>query len=95
MNKVALKFQIPVSILKEDKKYVAYTPALDLSTSGKSYQEVKKRFSEIVNIFFEELIEKGTLEEVLQNLGWKKVQSGWDPPIVVAQESQTVQVAMR
>ena len=53
MNKVALKFQIPVSILKEDKKYVAYTPALDLSTSGKSYQEVKKRFSEIVNIFFE------------------------------------------
>ena len=60
MNKVMLKLQLPVSILRENKKYVAYTPALDLSTSGKDYQQVKKRFTEIVNIFFEELIKKGT-----------------------------------
>ena len=90
-----LKLQVPVSILREDKKYVAYTPVLDLSTSGKNYQEVKKRFTEIVNIFFEELIKKGTLEEVLRDLGWKKVQSRWNPPIVISQESQTIQVAVR
>jgi len=95
MDKVMLKLQVPVSILREDKKYVAYTPALDLSTSGKNYQEVKKRFTEIVNIFFEELIKKGTLEEVLRDLGWKKVQSRWNPPIVISQESQTIQVAVR
>lgn len=73
MNKIMLELQLPLSILREDKKYVAYTPALDLSTSGKNYQEVKKRFTEIVNIFFEELIKKGTLEEVLRDLGWKIV----------------------
>jgi len=95
MDKVMLKLQVPVSILREDKKYVAYTSALDLSTSGKNYQEVKKRFTEIVNIFFEELIKKGTLEEVLRDLGWKKVQSRWNPPIVISQESQTIQVAVR
>ncbi len=95
MDKVILKLQIPVSILKEDKKYVAYTPALDLSTSGKNYREVKKRFVEIVNIFFDELIKKGTVEEVLRDLGWKKVQSRWNPPIVISQESQTIQVAVR
>jgi len=87
-----LEFKLPVSILREGKKYVAYTPALDLSTSGRSYGEVKKRFNEIVNIFFEELIKKGTLEEVLRDLGWKRIQTKWNPPVVVSQESQTVRV---
>ena len=87
-----LEFKLPVSFLREGKKYVAYTPALDLSTSGRSYDEAKKRFGEIVNIFFKELIKKGTLEEVLRNLGWKRAQTKWNPPVVVSQESHTVRV---
>lgn len=86
---------LPVSILREGKSYVAYTPALDLSTSGSSYNEVKRRFGEIVNIFFEELINKGTLEEVLYDLGWQKIQRQWKPPIVIAQESQPISVAAK
>ena len=92
MGKVLLEFKFPVSILREGKKYVAYTPALDLSTSGKNYEEVKRRFSEIVNIFFEELLKKGTLEEVLRDLGWTRLQTKWVPPLVISQESQTIQV---
>lgn len=87
------KVNLPVSILREGKKYIAYTPALDLSTSGSSYEEVKKRFTEIVSIFFEELINKGTLQEVLLGLGWQKIQREWKPPIVISQESQPVSVA--
>jgi len=90
-----LKFKLPVSILREGKKYIAYTPALDLSTSGKSYEEAKRRFSEIVNIFFEELIKKGTLEKVLRDLGWERVQAKWNPPVIVSQESQTIRVPVR
>ena len=90
-----LEFKLPVSILREGKKYVAYTPALDLSTSGVSYEEVKKRFSEIVKTFFEELIKKSTLEEVLRDLGWKRIQAKWNPPVVISQESQTVRVPAR
>ena len=92
MGKLNLEFKLPVSILREGKRFVAYTPALDLSTSGKSYKEVKERFEEIVNIFFEELIKKGTLEEVLRSLGWKRIQAKWSPPIVISQESQTIRV---
>jgi len=92
MRKLNLEFKLPVSILREGKKYIAYTPALDLSTSGKSYEEAKKRFEEIVNIFFEELIKKGTLEEVLRDLGWKRVQAKWNPPMVISQDFQTVRV---
>ena len=45
---------------------------LDLSTSGKNYKEAKKRFFEIVNIFFEEIIKKGNIENVLKDLGFKR-----------------------
>lgn len=92
MGKLNLEFKLPVSILREGEKYIAYTPALDLSTSGRTYNEVKERFEEIVSVFFEEIVKKGTLEEVLRDLGWKRVQAKWSPPIVISQESQTVKI---
>ena len=60
------KFSLPFSILKERKYYIAYSPALDLSTSGKTFEEAKRRFEEVVEIFFEEVLEKGTLDNVLR-----------------------------
>lgn len=69
--------QLPVSIFREDKHFIAHTPVLDLSTSAKNYEEVKKRFHEVVTIFFEELAKKGTPEEVLADLGWKKIDKKW------------------
>ncbi len=92
MNKLNLELKLPVSVLREGEKYIAYTPALDLSTSGDSYEEVKRRFGEIVNIFIEELIKKGTLEQVLFDLGWKKIQAKWNPPIVISQDFQTIKI---
>jgi hypothetical protein len=90
-----LELKLSVSIIREGKKFIAYTPALDLSTSGRSYEEVKKRFNEIVNIFFEELIKKGTLEEVLYNLGWKRIKAEWTPPMVISQRSYNVRVPVK
>ena len=66
---IKLNLQLPVSVFKEGKHFIAYTPVLDLSTSGKNYEEVKKRFKESVSIFFEELVKKGTMDEVLESLG--------------------------
>jgi hypothetical protein len=90
MAKINLQFKLPVSVIKEGAKYVAYTPVLDLSTSANSFEKVKKRFGELVCIFFEELIKKGTAEEVLRDLGWKKIQKNWSPPVVVSQDFQAV-----
>ena len=69
---IKLNLQLPVSIFREGKHFIAHTPVLDLSTSGKNYEEVKKRFNEVASIFFEELVKKGTLDEVLESLGWQK-----------------------
>jgi hypothetical protein len=84
--------KIPVSVIKEGKKFIAYSPALDVSTSGRTYNEAKRRFAEIVYIFFEEIDKKGTTKIVLEELGWKKVKSEWQPPIVISQESELFNV---
>lgn len=86
MVKTNKQLKLPVSIFREGKYFIAYSPALDLSTSGKSYEEVKRRFNEVVKIFFEELTSKGTLKETLKELGWQKVNQKWQPPLIIAQE---------
>ena len=92
MKKVSLHFQVPVSFLKEKKRFIAYSPVLDLSTSGKTFEQAKKRFEEASNIFFEEIVEMGTMDDVLINLGWVKFQKTWQPPLTVGQSTQSVQV---
>ncbi len=82
-----LAIDLSVLITKQDKAFVAYSPALDISTSGKSEKEVKVRFQELIGIFFKEIIEAGTVNEVLSELGWKKGQKNWTPPKVVSATS--------
>ena len=94
MNKLILKeVNLPITIFKEGKSYIAYSPALDLSTSASTYKKAQDRFSEIVEIFFAELSDMGTLDTVLADLGWQKVKSNWLPPVVVSNYMQTMNLS--
>ncbi len=84
-----LKANLTVSIRKQGGRFVAYSPALDISTSGKTEAQAKKRFIELVNLFVEELEEAGTTADVLRELGWTKAGSGtrnWMPPTYKTQK---------
>lgn len=94
MKKGDFQTSLPVTFLREGDQFVAYTPALDLSTSGDTFEQAQKRFNEIVQIFFEECFSMGTLNDVLADLGWKKGNSQWSPPTVVAQDTQKVNVPL-
>lgn len=82
------KLSVPVTILKEGKSYIAWSPALDLSTVGDTVERAQKMFSEAAELFFEEIRNKGTLEDVLLDLGWRKNKDDFMPPIFVAQKTQ-------
>ncbi|MFA5830069.1 MAG: hypothetical protein WC843_06305 [Candidatus Gracilibacteria bacterium] len=88
----SVKIGLQVTVIKQGKQFVAYAPALDISTSGKTLKEAQKRFSELVNIFIDELIEKNTLEEVFTGLGWSKVKKQWEPPEIVSQKSVDIRL---
>lgn len=92
MKEMKINANIPVSIFKEDKFFIAYCPVLDISTSAETFEKVRDRFHEVVEIFFAELVKKGTLDEVLASHGWKKVKKIWSsPPLIYCQpEKMTV-----
>ena len=83
-KRASVKLSLGVQIIKQGKRFVAYSPALDFSTSGRSVKEVQKRFDEGVKIFFEEIVEAGTVDSVLKDLGWQKENRQWQPPQVVS-----------
>jgi len=88
MKKVQFQVKLPVSFLKDGDSFIAYTPVLDLSTAGKSFEEAQKRFIEAVQLFLEELVEAGTLGEVLTGLGWQKINNTFSPPVVIAHHTE-------
>jgi len=83
-------------ILREGNYFVAYTPALDLSVQAKTKTDVQKRFSEAVQLFIEELLRLGTIEVVLDELGWVKqtlnTKTAWTPPQIVTGTPQQIGV---
>jgi len=76
-----LQFNLPVEVFKEGDYFIARTPTLDLAVQGNSEAEVRTRFVDAVVIFFEELVDLKTLDEVLKELGWEKIESQWQPPM--------------
>ncbi len=83
MQIISRKVRIPVFLSKERKSYVAYSPALDLSSCGRTLAQAQKRFSGAVGLFLDELEAMGTLDQVLTELGWQKQEhprKEWIPP---------------
>jgi len=85
INKDNKNFSIEVEIiiLKEGKYFVAYCPALELSSYGKSQSKALSAFEENLGIFLEETLKKQTLEKVLLGLGWilqQKPKANYQPP---------------
>ncbi len=83
---------LQIIVIKQGEYYVCYSHALDFSSYGETSDLAKKRFSEAVEIFFEETFEKGTLVKELESLGWQVDvrKSQYLPPMMVESSLQPV-----
>lgn len=93
-QQIRISYRLPVTFIKEGNRFIAYSPALDASTSGRSLAQAKERFEELARIFLSELHKKGTLDKALAELGWEKKGSPkkWVPPIVVSNTTERITV---
>jgi hypothetical protein len=89
--------QLTVNFITENKQVVAYSPALDISTVGRSIDHAKVRFQELVSIFLKDITERNVIDEVLTDLGWHKAEvenrSQWVPPKVTSLDLQVPMAA--
>ncbi len=82
-HKAKVSVDVPMQIIREPKRYIAHCDALDLSTYGKTQAEATKRMKEVIELFFEEIMERGTVHEALAELGWTHKKEEWIPPVVI------------
>lgn len=69
--KDSIDVEVQVILFEEDKMWIAYCPALELSSYGDDPEDARKAFDEAMAIFFKETDRKGTLERYLLKLGWQ------------------------
>ncbi len=67
-----------IEVFKEGDVYVALSPELNVSSFGETIDDAKKSFKEALEAFIEECQEMGTLEEVLEESGFSKINNSWE-----------------
>jgi len=70
---------IRIEIFKEGNVYVALAPELNVSSFGETIEDTKKSIKEAIEAFIEECDRMGTLEDVLEESGFSKVNDLWKP----------------
>ncbi len=74
-----------VQVIKQGGLFIAYSHALDISTTGKSEKQAMDTFSSLVKIFVRETIRTeaerpGGVNQILRDLGWTQKAKRWSPP---------------
>ena len=89
MNNGGLDVHIEVMLVKEGDFWVALSPALRVTSYGKTQAQAKKSFAVEADIFFEETAKRGTLEKLLIEYGWVLSKGNFRPPSGVDTTSVT------
>ncbi|MGB9457613.1 MAG: hypothetical protein WCB12_16305 [Bryobacteraceae bacterium] len=85
-------FSFDAHIFKEGDTYVAYVPALDLSSCGSTDDEARCNIRDAVRGFLATSAEMGTLDEILEEAGYEPEGDGWRAPEFVSVDRLTMNV---
>lgn len=86
------EFSFDIHIFKEGDTFVAYVPALDLSSCGATDDEVRRNIREAVRGFLAVSAEMGTLDEILQEAGYEREDGHWRAPEFVSTDRLTMSI---
>ncbi|MCL5422322.1 MAG: type II toxin-antitoxin system HicB family antitoxin [Nitrospirae bacterium] len=81
-----MKVSVRIEVFREGDVYVALSPELNVSSFGDTIEEAKRSVKEAVEAFIEECERMGTLEEVLEESGFSKIDDSWKSRKPVAEE---------
>ncbi|NQT27118.1 type II toxin-antitoxin system HicB family antitoxin [candidate division KSB1 bacterium] len=68
---MSLKFRLPLTIKKEDGVFISCCPILDVYSQGYTEKEARDNLKEALVMFLESCIERGTLDTILKECGFK------------------------
>ena len=86
-TKDSIKVEVEIFVVKEGDFFVAYCPALQVSSYGNTGKDAKKGFDGALNIFINETEKRGSFEKVLLKMGWSLKQV--PAPLYIPPRSKT------
>lgn len=86
------EFSFDARIFKEGDAFVAYVPALDVSSCGATDEEARRNIRDAVRGFLAVSAEMGTLEEILREAGFEREDGHWREPQFAAFERLTMNI---
>jgi predicted RNase H-like HicB family nuclease len=87
-----MNISVRIEVFKEGDVYVALSPGLNVSSFGETIDDAKKSFKEALEAFIEECQEMGTLEEVLEESGFSKINNSWESRKPIVEENLALAV---
>ncbi|XWK90476.1 MAG: hypothetical protein U7127_10620 [Phormidium sp.] len=83
-----------VQIWQEDSKFIAHAMPLDVMSCGQTPEAARIALDEAVHLFLVTAADIGTLDEILQETGYKFLDGKWVSPQWVAIEKHSVTVGV-
>ena len=83
-NKKKYNFPFTAQVFKEGDVFVAYVPALDISSCADTDEGARKNIQDAVRGFLESSHERGTLREILDEGGYELEGGQWHAPEFVS-----------
>ena len=89
-----MNIEYTVQIWKEADQYIAHAMPLDVMSSGKTPEEAKRAVKEAVNLFIATAKEMGTLNDILEECGYRRKDNEFLSPPWVSVEKQQAELAI-
>jgi predicted RNase H-like HicB family nuclease len=70
-RRIRLDVKLPIKIIRRKKWVVASCPILDVHSQGETEEKAKKNLVEALSLFFLSCFERGTLDQVLKDCGFR------------------------
>lgn len=79
--KITVEFnaRVPIKVTKKRKWYLASCPILDVHSQGETEAKARKNLAEALSLFFISCFERGTLDSVLKECGFKALHPSIPP----------------
>jgi predicted RNase H-like HicB family nuclease len=87
-----MNISVKIEIFKEGDVYVGLSPELDVSSFGETIEDAKKSIKDAIVAFVEECQKMGTLEDILEESGFSKINDSWESRKPVTEEDIAVAV---
>ncbi len=87
-----MKLDLTVHLWLEEDQYIAHALPLDVMSSGSTPQAAREAVDEAVRCFVKTASDTGTLDQILEECGYRRHDGEWAAPAWVGVERHAVAV---